>query len=66
MTNSIDEIQRQYMYKVQPVQMFETKNSQATQKSSFNFLNQTNNSQYNLSHPNMSNSTSGKKLDFMS
>lgn len=66
MFNKIDEIQRQYTYAVQPVKLFEAQNSQAAQKSSFDFLNQTNNSTYNLFHPNVSNSTKGGKLDLVS
>lgn len=66
MLNTIDEVKRQYMYTVQPVQLFETKNSQEAQKNSFDFLNQTNKSNFNLFHPNVSNSASGKQLDLLS
>lgn len=66
MFNKINEVQRPYTYAVQPVQLFETQNSQAAQKSSFDFFNQTNNSSFNLFHPNVSNSKTGNKLDLMS
>lgn len=65
MFNPIYEVKRQYMYTVQPVKLFETQNSQAAQKNSFEISNQTNKSSYNLLHPNVSNSSSGKKLDFL-
>lgn len=66
MFNKINEVQRPYTYAVQPVQLFETRNSQAAQKSSFDFFNQTNIYSFNLSHPNVSNSKTGNKLDLMS
>jgi len=66
MFNAIDEVKRQYTYAVQPVKLFETRNNQAAQKNSFDFLNnQTNISKYNLNHPNLSNTNSGGKLDFL-
>ncbi len=66
MFNAIDEIKRQYMYTIQPVQLFESRNTQAAQKNSFDFLNQTNkSSNYNLLHPDVSNSAKGKHLDLM-
>lgn len=40
MFNAIEEVKRQYTYAVQPVKLFETRNSQAAQKSSFDFINQ--------------------------
>ena len=66
MFNRIDEVQRQYMYTVQPVQLFETQNSKAAQKNSFDYFNKTNNLNFNLFHPDVSNSTKGKKLDLLS
>lgn len=66
MFNKINEVQRQYIYAVQPVHLFETQNSKAAQKSSFDLFNQTNNSTFNLFHPNVSNSTKGNKLDLIS
>ena len=65
MFNEIDEIKRQYIYTVQPVNLFETKKSMDAQKNSFEFNNQMNNSNYNLFHPDVSNSISGKKLDLL-
>lgn len=66
MYNAINEVQRQYMYAVQPVKLFETRNKQADTKNPFAQLTeQTNFSQYNLNHPNVSNSSSGGKLDFL-
>ena len=65
MFNAIDEIKRQYIYTVQPVNLFETKKSMDAQKNSFEFNNQMNNSIYNLFHPDVSNSISGKKLDLL-
>ena len=40
MFKAIDQVQRQYTYAVQPVQLFETKKSDIAQKSSFDFINQ--------------------------
>ena len=42
MFNAINEVKRQYMYTVQPVKLFETRNFQEAQKSSFDFINQAN------------------------
>lgn len=66
MFNAIDEIKRQYTYAVQPVKLFETKNSQTAQKSTFDFINQMKNSGHNPFHPDISNSQRGNKLDIMS
>lgn len=65
MFNKIDEVKRQYTYAVQPVKLFETQNSQAAQKSSFDFLNQMSKSEFNPFHPNVTNSEKGSKLDLM-
>jgi hypothetical protein len=66
MFNRIDEVQRQYTYAVQPVKLFETqKNNPFAQKNSFGINSQTNSSEFNLLHPNVSNSQSGGKLDLM-
>jgi len=66
MFDKINQVQRQYTYAVQPVKLFETENSQAAQKSSFDFFNkQTNSSAYSLLHPDVSNTLSGSKLDLM-
>ena len=65
MFNAIDEVKRQYMYTVQPVKLFETRNSQEAQKSSFAFINQANKSGYNQFHPNLSNTDKGGKIDLM-
>ena len=53
------------MYTVQPVKLFETRNSQEAQKSSFDFINQANKSGYNPFHPNLSNTDKGGKIDLM-
>lgn len=66
MFNAIDEVKRQYTYAVQPVKLFETKNSQIAQKSSFDFINQMNKSGHNPFHPDISNSHKGNKLDIIS
>ncbi len=68
MMNRIDEIQRQYMYTVQPVQLFETNKSNNTPKSTFDFINQmySNSSGYNPFHPNVQNETTAKRLDILS
>lgn len=63
--NAIDEIQRQYTYAVQPVKLFETRNSQSAQKNTFDFLNQMAKSNHNPFHPDISNSGKGKNLDIM-
>lgn len=65
MFNAIDEVKRQYLYTVQPVKLFETKNSQQAQKNSFEFINQANKSGFNPFHPNLSNTNKGEKLDLM-
>jgi hypothetical protein len=66
MFNKIDEVQRQYTYAVQPVKLFETKNNNPfAQKNSFDFNKPTNSSEFNLFHPNVSNSKTGGKLDLM-
>ena len=66
MFNAIKEFQRQYMYAVQPVKFFETRNKQADTKNPFAQLTeQTSLSKYNLNHPNISNTNSGGKLDFL-
>ena len=55
MFNAIEEVKRQYTYAVQPVKLFETRNSQAAQKSSFDFINQMQKSGNNPFHPDISN-----------
>ncbi|MBE7712336.1 MAG: hypothetical protein E7Z87_01175 [Cyanobacteria bacterium SIG26] len=67
MLNSIKEVQRHYTYAVQPVQLFETGQTKHIKKSSSDFLmkDQMNLYGYNLLHPNVSNSSSGSKLDFL-
>ncbi len=66
MLNSINEVKRQYMYAVQPVKLFETQNKKAETNNPFaNLIETTNNSKYNLNHPNVSNTTSGGRLDFL-
>lgn len=65
--SSIDAVQRQYIYTVQPVQLFEAKNSQRPQKSSFDFLNLTSqNNAFSLSHPNVKSPTMARNLDILS
>lgn len=64
MFSAIDEIKRQYIYTVQPVKLFETNNSKATQTNLFETNSQlANQNTYNLLHPNISNSNKGNKLD---
>ena len=65
MFNAIEEVKRQYTYAVQPVKLFETINSQAAQKSSFDFINQMQKSGNNPFHPDISNTSKGNKLDLM-
>ena len=65
MFNAIEEVKRQYTYAVQPVKLFETRNSQAAQKSSFDFINQMQKSGNNPFHPDISNTQKGNKLDLM-
>lgn len=66
MFKPIQEVKRQYTYAVQPVKLFETKNSQIAQKNSFDFINQMNKSGHNPFHPNISNTQKGNRLDIMS
>lgn len=65
MLNKIEEIQRQYMYAVQPVKLFETQNNQAAQKNMFDFSNRINQSTNNPFHPDISNTNKGGKLDIL-
>lgn len=65
MFKPIDEVKTQYLFAVQPVQMFESKKARQTSNNPFENLFQTNSSTYNLFHPDVSNSKTGKKLDLM-
>ena len=64
--SKINEIQRQFMYAIKPVKLFETKNQNQTSKSSFDFINQMNQNGYNPFHPNVKSETMAKRLDIMS
>lgn len=68
MNNAINEVQRRYMFAVQPVKLFETKNSPQAQKNAldFSFINQMKSSGNNPFHPDVSNSEKGSKLDIIS
>lgn len=66
MFKPIQEIKQHYTYAVQPVKLFETKNSQTAQKSSFDFINQMNKSGHNPFHPNITNTEKGNRLDIIS
>lgn len=66
MNNSINAVQRQYMFAVEPVHLFETKNSQIAQKSSFDFINPKSQTSFNPFHPNVKSSTTANKLDILS
>ncbi len=60
----VNEIQRPYMYAIEPVKLFESKNSAQAQKSSFDLFNQMNfKSDYNPFKPNVKNSVVAQKLD---
>lgn len=63
MFNSIEQIQRQYTTAIQPIQLFETKKSNDTQKNSFEFVNKLKMSGNNPFHPDISNSHKGNRLD---
>lgn len=63
--NAIEKVQRQYMYAVQPVKLFETGNNQAAQKTNFDFLKQTKTTGNNPFHPDISNTKKGNNLDIM-
>ena len=63
MFNKIDEVQRQYMYAVTPVKLFENKNSQTPKSSLDEFINQMSKSSNNPFHPDISNSYKGQRLD---
>ena len=66
-SNSIDSVQRQYIPIVQPVKLFESKNSQQAQKSSFDFLNLTSqNNAFCPDHPNVKSPTLARHLDILS
>lgn len=54
------------MFAVNPVQLFETKNSPIAQKSSFDFINPKSQNGYNPFHPNVQSSTTANKLDILS
>ena len=68
MNNSINAVQRQYMFAVNPVQLFETKNSPAASKNSFDFMNinQKSSNSFNPFHPNVQNHSTANKLDILS
>ena len=66
MNNKINEIQRQYMYPIQPVRLFENKNDKQAQKSSFDFINRMSQNGYNPFHPNVKSETMAKRLDILS
>ena len=63
MFNKIDEVQRQYMYAIQPVKLFEDNRTKNTQKYSFDFISQMSKSANNPFHPDVSNSERGQRLD---
>lgn len=63
MLNKIEEVQRQYIYAVQPVKLFETQNNQAAQQSMFDFTNKINQSNHNPFHPDITNTGKGGRLD---
>ncbi len=67
MFNSIDQVKRQYTYAVQPVQLFETKNSRAAEKNAldFSFISRMNQTGNNPFHPDVSLTHKGQKLDLM-
>lgn len=54
------------MFAVNPVQLFETKNSPVASKNSFDFINQKSPNSFNPFHPNVQNSTTANKLDILS
>ena len=64
--NSIDSIQSKYTFAVPPVQLFEPKNFQGAQKSSFDFINEMNSNGFNPFHPNVKSETMAKNLDILS
>lgn len=66
MNNSINAVQRQYMFAVTPVQLFETKNSHIASKNSFDFINQKSQNGFNPFHPNVQSSITANKLDILS
>ena len=65
MLNKIEEVQRQYMYAVQPVKLFETQNNQAAQQSMFDLTNKINQSNHNPFHPDITNTGKGGRLDIL-
>ncbi len=66
--NSIDQIQRQYIYTVQPVKLFETENSKAAKDNAYSFISKINDKEtkYNPFHPNVLNNQLAQKLDVIS
>ena len=66
MNNSINAVQRQYMFAVPPVQLFESKNPKVAQNNSFDFINQKSHNNFNPFHPNVQNMTTANKLDIIS
>lgn len=66
MNNSISPVQRQYIFAVNPVQLFETKNSNTTSKNSFDFITQKSLNTFNPFHPDVQNRTIANKLDILS
>lgn len=67
MYNKINEIQRQYLYAIPPVKLFEPENNKQFQKSSFEFITQMNfaKSGYNPFHPNVQTNSTANLLDIM-
>ena len=65
MNYAIEQVQRQYTTAVQPVKLFETKNSEIAQQYNFNFISQMKENGNNPFHPSYSNTNKANKLDIL-
>lgn len=63
--NSINQIQRRYVYTVQPVKFFETENSKAAKDNAFSFISKINDKEtkYNPFHPNILSEQLARNID---
>jgi hypothetical protein len=63
--DGIDKIQAQYIYKVNPVNLFENRNRNEGNKLDSGLFAQQSNNIFNLNHPQVANSSQGGSLDLL-
>ena len=66
MMNRINNYQKPFLQAISPVHLFENKNREQTQKSSFDFIDKMSQNGYNPFHPNVKSDTMAKRLDILS